>query len=310
MRSEVQETQAKSAVTTARQPADPRPTGLPVTPLSIDSPSYSFAYLQSSCWDEGLSMNVAHPERIIVGPHFVLIRDARRDRLLSPASQSPATDESFAGDIRAFLEQRGDERNRIADINLDVGVGPFADLSPAVLSALDFEAVGTPGHFAVWRFAKESQTPAPTLPVGFEIHNTVPGDAYFHQRVALESKLFPISESYAARLPGALAHMVTIGSDQHWVVVEKAADRVVSYNTMRYGRGIAYLQNGGTEEAYRRKGFVRALMHVAEKDARERGYDGMGTTGCDDRAWATWAAIGFTEKVRKPQSWTWKPKSD
>ncbi|KAJ3007424.1 hypothetical protein HKX48_009119 [Thoreauomyces humboldtii] len=301
-------------------PCDPRPTpGCPVAPISVDSPDYNRGYIRSSGFDEALSMTRCRPTIKLVladpdqGIPFSYLRYQSLSRIMLPGSDN-LTDESFARDMTTFLATHRSEGRQGCPVEISTGIAPFDNLSDSTLTSFGFvleppKKDGRP-QFAVRRFANHPP-PAPSAvlaPVAdaFDILPTAPHDAYFQKRVDLEKKMFPYGEAYLSNLPGALTHMCDVGSDRHWVAVDRTTDLVVSYTTMRYGRGIAYLQNAGTEQAYRRKGLSRALHEMAANDALERGFDGMATNGFDDQAWACWIAMGFVEDRSPFKHWELK----
>ncbi|KAJ3000112.1 hypothetical protein HKX48_003274, partial [Thoreauomyces humboldtii] len=158
---------------------DPRPTGLPVPPISIDSPAFAFAYLQSAYWDEGLSMNLTRPTVTVVlaavhpdptGSPFSYHRFQNQTKVFLPASDAPAVDDAtFARDMTRFLKMQREDGRSDVPVSVHAGVGPFADVSDHVFETLGFEQQNKAAdhdddadrdpHFAVRRFADRPPRP-------------------------------------------------------------------------------------------------------------------------------------------------------
>ncbi|KDO22433.1 hypothetical protein SPRG_12714 [Saprolegnia parasitica CBS 223.65] len=130
--------------------------------------------------------------------------------------------------------------------------------------------------------------------------------AMWTDRVRVEAILFGYPPTgYVDRLRVALAHMFP--RDVHWLAYDDSD--VIGYMTLRYTRGVAYLQGAGVLATHRRRGLTRHLLSLAIRDAMEKTYTTMVTTGCDAPAEATWTALGFSQVVGTLESYSRAPSS-
>ncbi|KAJ3144758.1 hypothetical protein HDU89_007802 [Geranomyces variabilis] len=274
------------------------------TPLPLDSLEYAANYHKASHWDEGISMNVTAERPVVINSDFTWFGMRTAIYLLAHNAQ-PSNDETWKRDFLAFVEQRkseGDER--AIKLDYDDKGRSFRQLSAAALTGMGFTKANTSKPFIIRPFAAGMSDPVvATLDREFEILPTVPRDALWQKRIDLECTFFPYSAQHTARLDPALTYMAEIGCDKHHVIVERATGKVMTYVTMRYARGVAYLQGAGTAAEFRRRGLVRVLLGKATEEAVAMGYPGMATSAWDERAQKTWHALGFTVRGNSHTEW-------
>ncbi|KAJ3159913.1 hypothetical protein HDU86_001177 [Geranomyces michiganensis] len=266
------------------------------TPLPLDSAEFAVNYHKASHWDEMISMNITAETPVIFGQNFTWV-DLHNATYLLAHNAQPSNDETWWEDLLAFVEQRKENDERPIKLEHDPA-GSFRQLSTTALTKAGFVKGSTSKPFIIKSFSGTADQKSPAAPrldhSKFEILPTVPGDDLFQKRIDLECTFYPYTEKHIARLGPALTYMTEIGCDKHHVVVERATSKVVSYVTMRYARGVAYLQGAGTATDFRRRGLTRALLHKATEETMARGFPGMATSAWDERAEMTWAALGFT----------------
>ncbi|OQR83052.1 hypothetical protein ACHHYP_15152 [Achlya hypogyna] len=240
------------------------------------------ASVQALSWDETISMAIAEGiEPTTTGGFY---------QVLKPR-------------CAFLLEHRG------SDLSTDLAALPtsvsittsFAHGAPAaIMEKLGFTFA--PGQTIRCMAMPPAATP-PACPEGVSVRRlgSLDDSIGWDQRIQVESDLFGYpATGYVDRLRIALAHMLP--QDAHWLALD-ATGKAIGYMTMRYTRGVAYLQGAGVLAAFRRRGITRHLLSLAIDDARAKGFDALVTTGWDDAADTTWHNLGFTKILGTLETW-------
>ncbi|KAJ3006759.1 hypothetical protein HKX48_009485 [Thoreauomyces humboldtii] len=270
-------------------------------PLALDSPDYHRAFMENCHFDEAISI---HLETFTAGPPFSSISTTRLLDHTNPCSN----DQTFEQDVQHWIASRpvGTEWK---PVRLHHGLGCFPNVTHDGLATAGFRPSGT-GHYITTDFSVPLTLPtAGSLSDAFTIRETTSSDVYFPKLIALQASLYPYPAAYLARLSRAMHYMSSIGTDVHHVAIDRETDEVAAEITVRYARGCAYLQSGGTAERYRRKGLCKWIFAVAVEEARRRGFGGMATVAHDERARLCWESCGFTTKGGEWTEWI-KEKED
>ncbi|EQC35267.1 hypothetical protein SDRG_07493 [Saprolegnia diclina VS20] len=252
------------------------------------------ASVQAMLWDEAISMAVAqaveptksHSFYQLAKPASILLLDHDSDNIAESmrhllasldASQTPAIETMFPTPLPA-----------------DAGLKAFGFVR---------SAGQTIRAMAPLRDTTEESPCQPGLRVCRVLSLD---DAEWADRLRIEAILFGYPPTgYVDRLRVALAQMFS--RDVHWLAYDDNA--VVGYMTLRYTRGVAYLQGAGVLATHRRRGLTRHLLSLAILDAMDKKYTTMVTTGCDAPAEATWTALGFTQVVGTLESYSRPPSA-
>ncbi|OQS01942.1 hypothetical protein THRCLA_05634 [Thraustotheca clavata] len=239
-------------------------------------------------WDETLSMSIAQEIFPMTTLAFYQLIKPARVFLLDHVGE----------DLQSDLESLIASTPKPTTISTS-----FPKRVPAsIMEDLGFEY--SPGQTIRLMLLDDNDSVSP-VPAGVIIQKIASLDdkEMWEERILVEAELFQYPPTgYIDRLRVGLATMFE--NDTHFLAFDNI--KVIGYMTMRYTRGIAYLQGAGVLEPYRRQGITRHLLDLAKQDAKSKNFISMVTTGWNDAAEATWASLGFTTVLGTLETWTLK----